>query len=216
MDDLTLNRLNRFYPYRHKCMVCGGEIWYPNAKINGACKIMGTSFNTSKITLGHKLNLMVCEKCFHEKYPDLKTNFGIYREPTKYAFNMSDEEYNEGRLIYSNRKKLWINKYGEEEGLKKWDKYVARQRLTKSREYVVNKYGEATWKKICNLKRNNLANFIRRHGEQKGVQLYKQYIDTTGNCKYFSDISQIFFNELDSVLSKKIYNSLCNQRQGIW
>ena len=257
MDDLTLNRLNRFYPYRHKCMVCGGEIWYPNAKINGAGKIMGTSFNTSKITLGHKLNLMVCEKCFHEKYPDLKTNFGIYREPTKYAFNMSDEEYNEGRLIYSNRKKLWINKYGEEEGLKKWneyckkqsftntfeykhqkygwtreqfdeynksravtkenlikkygeeeglkkwDKYVARQRLTKSREYVVNKYGEATWKKICNLKRNNLANFIRRHGEQKGVQLYKQYIDTTGNCKYFSDISQIFFNELDSVLSKK-------------
>jgi len=46
-----------------------------------------------------------------------------------------------------------IKKYGEEQGLINWNNYCDKQRVTKSKEYVVNKYGIEKWNHICKLKK---------------------------------------------------------------
>lgn len=57
-------------------------------------------------------------------------------------------EYREYNLSRSITPKTMVNKYGLEEGLKRYEKYCEKQRITKSKDYVVAKYGEARWEQI--------------------------------------------------------------------
>lgn len=116
----------------------------------------------------------------------------------KYGENEGLKIYHDSRAI---TKKGMIQKYGEELGIKKWENYCKQQKITKSFDYMINKYGYDKAIEINKSKALTLNNFIKKYGEIEGN---KKYIDfSKKHIKFYSKISQKLFNELDEYLGKK-------------
>ena len=255
---LTLDFLNVERP---KCKCCGEDIIYDNTNVtnyNGNLKIKGKSYKTIKVVNGITYNLKVCQKCLLKHYPNIKNlnrTFNVMSEPTKFAFEIPDDVYIEKRGNYAMTKNKMIEKYGEDEGIKRWnsycarqaetntleykqktygwtekqfkeynksravtlknlikrhgeedgakrwDEYVEQQKLTKSWEYMVEKFGIEKARQINKSKALTLENFINRLGEEKGKIEWLNYIN---NCTFgYSEISQVLFRNLDKYLSNK-------------
>lgn len=59
------------------------------------------------------------------------------------------DAYNSSRAVTVEN---MVARHGEQDGLRKWDEYCDRQKITKSRDYVVAKYGTAYWNELCRRK----------------------------------------------------------------
>jgi hypothetical protein len=106
------------------------------------------------------------------------------------TFNM----YNKSRAVTIEN---LINKYGKDEGTLRWKDYVNIQKLTKSKDYVVDKYGIESWIKLCNSKSNTLKNFVLRYGKDDGPIMYESYIKKfRETALYSSKIATAFFTKL--------------------
>lgn len=117
----------------------------------------------------------------------------------KYNWTKNDfDTFNKSRAI---TKENLIKKYGENDGIKYYDDYVNKQKITKSTEYMIEKYGEEKTKKINASKGLTIENFIKKYGEEEGLRRYEISINNHKN--YFSKISQKFFSELDNIIAKK-------------
>jgi len=127
-----------------------------------------------------------------------KTNTFEYKKE-KYGWTEKQfKEYNKSRAVTL---KNLINRHGEEEGRKMWNKYCERQSETKSWEYMVKTYGEEKANSINKAKSQTIEAYIKRYGEEVGMNMYMEKINKAP--QYYSEISQIFFNELDKYLSPK-------------
>lgn len=99
-----------------------------------------------------------------------ETNTFEYKK-AKYNWTEEDfEKYNKSRAVTLDN---LIKKHGEDIGLKMWLSYVEKQILTKSAEYYINKYGDEKWKELNKSKLQNLENFIKRYGEEKGEDEFR-------------------------------------------
>ena len=77
------------------------------------------------------------------------TNSLEYKQD-KHGWSREDfDSYNSGRAVTVEN---MVARHGEQEGLRKWDEYCDRQKVTKSRDYVVGRYGEAHWDELCRQK----------------------------------------------------------------
>lgn len=100
-----------------------------------------------------------------------------------------------------------IKKHGKIEGRKKWDSYVELQKITKSKNYVVDKYGLEHWLSLCKSKTNTINNFISRHGKTNGILKFESYIEKLKkNLLYSSKIANEFFDIL--INSDNIFGEL--------
>lgn len=116
----------------------------------------------------------------------------------KYNWTIDDfNEYNSSRAVTL---KNLVNKYGEENGIKMWDKYIDKQKETKSKEYVIKKYGYEYWKQLCKSKKVTLNHFIKKYGDEIGKELYINKINK--NIYIPSKASGNYFDKLDIILSK--------------
>lgn len=190
---------------RPRCIYCGNDIFYENTKVGfdkeGKIKITGKSYLTNKLVCGNTYNLCVCEDCFKKKFE--KERFCVLCEGTKYAFNIPDDVYLEGRKMYAMTKECMIRKYGEQEGMERWEKYCKRQSETNTFEYKHKKYG---WTKKqfdeYNKSRSvTLKNLIKRYGEEEGQKRWVNFC--TKRTNFYSDISQRLFDKIDKYLGKK-------------
>ena len=190
---------------RPRCIYCGNDIVYESTKVgfdkNGKIKITGKSYLTNKLVCGNTYNLCVCEDCFRKKFE--KECFCVLCESTKYAFNIPDNVYLEGRKMYAMTKECMIKKYGEEEGQKRWDNYCKRQSETNTFEYKHKKYG---WTKkqfdAYNKSRSvTLKNLIKRYGEEEGQKRWTKFCSKRSN--FYSSVSQRLFDKIDKYLGKK-------------
>lgn len=131
----------------------------------------------------------------------------------KYGWTEEDFiKYNKSRAITTEN---LINKYGEEKGKQKFEDYVNKQKLTKSLDYMINKFGKEKAIEINKSKALMLNNYIKKYGENEGLKQYELMINNHHN--YFSKISQKFFNELDKYLSTKYttYYATKNNEYGV-
>lgn len=96
-----------------------------------------------------------------------------------------------------------IDRYGEEIGKEKWQSYLDKQHETKSWEYMVEKFGEEQARKINQSKALCLDTFINKYGKELGKIKFEEYCN--GNAKFYSNISQNLFNELDKLLNLDSY-----------
>lgn len=74
-------------------------------------------------------------------------------------------------------KEKLILKYGEEDGLKRWDHYVERQRITNTKEYKMRVHG-MTSEEVDTYNKSRavtLENCIKRHGKEKGTEIFEKY-----------------------------------------
>nr|DAK39846.1 MAG TPA: DNA mismatch endonuclease [Caudoviricetes sp.] len=74
-------------------------------------------------------------------------------------------------------KEKLILKYGEEDGLKRWDHYIERQRITNTKEYKMQVHGMTSEEVDAYNKSRavTLENCIKRHGKEKGTEIFEKY-----------------------------------------
>ncbi len=116
-------------------------------------------------------------------------------------FGWSEEQFdlfNKSRAITLDN---LIQKYGEVNGLKKWNIYIEKQKTTKSKEYMINKFGIEKTEIINKQKGLTLENYIRKYGKEYGTIKYLDYINKAKS--YYSKISQECFRKIDEYFNKK-------------
>ena len=187
---------NPYYEDRCKCKICGGELYYENVGFRGTYQeypkiYMGTSPISTKTIGNTTYKLCVCEKCMADHFDDwkdIKNKSRVFNRPTKYAqfaFDIPDNVINEKNLELCVRSlESFTKKYGEEEGKKRWDSYVEKQRVTNTFEYKKEKYGmtleqfdEYNKSRSC-----TVENFINRYGEEEGLKRWNNYIQREAYC----------------------------------
>ena len=178
----TLDFLNIERP---KCKCCGEDIIYDNTDVtnyNGNLKIKGKSYQTVKVIDGITYTLKVCQKCLLKHYPNVKNLsriFNVMGEPTKFAFEIPDDVYYNKRNNYAMTKEKMIDKYGEEEGNKRWEKYCKRQSETNTFEYKQKTYGwtEEEFKNFNKSRAVTLKNLVKKYGEEEGNKRWNDYVE---------------------------------------
>ena len=182
MNNTYLNYLT-FNKIHCPCRICGNPVVWDNSRVTRTNKFTGKTHKLSKNIQDHTYHLSVCQSCFESKFGTNKTNFNVMCEPTKWAFNIPDEDYQIARNNYAMTLNHMIFKYGEEEGRKKWDNYCARQAETKSWDYMVKRFGEEQ-ARLINIKKAQ-----------------------SGGCRSIgvSKISQELFRKLDAVIQHKCF-----------
>ena len=136
-------------------------------------------------------------------------------EYKKKKFNWNKEQFDEFNKSRAVTLKNLQNKYGKELGEIYFNDYVEKQKLTKSHEYMINKYGEEKTKAINQSKGQTLSNYIKRLGKIEGLKQYEIMLSHHKN--YFSKISQKFFDEIDKYISQKYttYYATKNHEYGV-
>jgi hypothetical protein len=64
----------------------------------------------------------------------------------------TEEEFKAYNLSRSITPENMVTKYGLEEGLRRYEEYCEKQKITKSKDFVVSKYGLEAWNIICRKK----------------------------------------------------------------
>jgi len=234
--------MNPKYSNRQKCRICGNDIFYNNVLFAGAYQEypeikQGTSFLTVKKICGNTYQLSVCEHCMEEcvdGYKDVKNRSRVFNMPnrfTQFAFNIPDSVINEKKTELCVRsEESYIKKFGEDEGKKRWDAYVEKQKYTKSFEYwskknnasiedyeqynksractlnnMISRHGEEEgrkrWEEYVKKQRYTTSKdyFIKEYGKEDGEKKYKSFIEARDKQGPYSNISQEFFKELSSI-----------------
>ena len=113
------------------------------------------------------------------------------------------DEFNKSRAVTLEN---LINKHGKEEGERIWKEYCERQSYTSTTKYLVEKFGEERARHINLLKARELDGFIEVYGEEKGREIYEEYIRSTNDRNTYSNFSKDFFDELSNELKKNDVN----------
>lgn len=116
------------------------------------------------------------------------------------------DEYNKSRAV---TKENLIRRHGEEKGLEIWDHYLEQQKLTKSWEYMVEKFGEEKAKEIKQSHAVTYEKFVNKYGVEKGKEKWEHFVSRA--AKFYSNISQKFFSELDKYLNYNTYYATKNK-----
>ena len=137
-----------------------------------------------------------------EKYCSFQKEKNTF-EYKKKEYNFTKSQFNEFNKSRGVTKNNLIKKYGDSDGLIKWNNYVERQRFTKSLDYYIHKYGDIDgplkFNSVNLSKGLTLSNFINKYGEEIGTIKFKEYLNHA--VSPVSKVSQCFFKELDDILS---------------
>lgn len=158
------------------CRICGGNVKYDKPKKN------------QKVLFGESYMLNVCQACLLKKYPNVKNLSRIFNtnnEVTCYAFNIPLDIAKKSNKKYGWTKEKAIDKYGLEKGTEKWEKYIKKQAETNTYEYKKEKYGwtKKEFDEYNKSRAVTLDNLIKRHGREKGIKLWNDYIDRQSETK---------------------------------
>jgi hypothetical protein len=106
-------------------------------------------------------------------------------------------EYNKSRSVTIDN---LILRHGYEKGHEIWENYINKQKVTKSKEYYVNKYGLLKWGKLCESKAHTLANYIKWYGSKKIA--IKKIKERHNMWSCVSKSSQKYLTKFDEYLKK--------------
>ena len=137
----------------------------------------------------------------------IRQSFTNSKEYHMEKFGKTEEEWAQYNKNRSMTKENMISRYGEVEGLAKWNEYTERQRYTNMKEYYVEKFGE-NWEEELNktnsAKAITLENMILKYGEIEGKERYFKSLD--GRKNGYSLMASNFFNNLESLILKDFPN----------
>lgn len=108
-------------------------------------------------------------------------------------------------------KSKFIEKYGELEGVKRWDSYREKQAYSNSYEYKKNKHG---WTKKqfddYNASRAiTLEKCIDRHGEERGINLWNSYVQQ----QIYTKTKNYLIDKYGKELGSEKYKQICKKKQ---
>lgn len=91
------------------------------------------------------------------------------------------------------------NKYGEKEGLKRFNKARNGTSTNNKRENFIKNHSLEEWNELCNKKKQTLENFIKRYGED-GKEKYKQYLFKITRIGCYFDIKSTRVSSKESFI----------------
>lgn len=111
---------------------------YPNAEITARNlnKLFSNTEESIKEKYGNDLGSVKWRS-----YKDIQAETNTFEYKAK-KYNMSKEEFDIYNKNRSSTIENFIERYGEEIGIDKWDAYCERQRYTTTIDYFIEKYGE--------------------------------------------------------------------------
>lgn len=124
----------------------------------------------------------------------------------KYGWTLEEfDDYNRSRAVTVEN---LIKKYGMEEGLDRWDSYCEKQRLTKSKEYVISTYGEQAWHDVCQKKRapHDPATISMIYGITLDQAIEK--ILSRFQARYTSNLEIEFITKIEKLFGKLDHTSI--------
>ena len=137
----------------------------------------------------------------------IRQSFTNSKEYHMEKFGKTEEEWDQYNKNRSMTKENMISRYGEVEGLAKWNEYTERQRYTNTKEYYVEKFGgnwEEELNKTNSAKAITLENMILKYGEIEGKERYFKSLD--GRKNGYSLMASNFFNNLEALILKDFPN----------
>ncbi len=170
------------------CRICGGKLYYDKPK-----KLIKKVDN-------HQYNLSVCQHCLLKKFPNVKNLSRIFNtnnEITCYAFNIPTEIAKKSNEKYAWTKEKAIKKYGEVDGLKKWEEYCKKQAISNTFEYKQNKYGwtKDQFDEYNKSRAVTLENLIQRHGDELGNAIWDNYRQRQSETKSWEYMVKLYGEE---------------------
>lgn len=126
------------------------------------------------------------------------------------------DQYNKSRSVTLEN---LINRHGEKLGREKWESYVARQSYTKSYKYVVDKYGQVEWDRLCKSKTNTYENFLIRHNNniEIATEKYNEYLKSVSIILPSSRIAdELFSNIINKLINTNYKQYYCNIHNQEW
>lgn len=127
-----------------------------------------------------------------------KTNSFEYK---KQKFGWSKDQFDEYNKSRAATLEHMINRYGEITGLALWAEYCDRQKYTKTKDYLISKYGaDVGMQKYLDInKRKSDPHDPKRLSEKLGITLDQAVgiICSRGVFKYTSDLEQEFINAIE-------------------
>ena len=206
-EELT-ELLDRYYPERQKCIHCGGDIYYDTTlitfrptkkRIDTVC-----GCTTTKSINNIDYTLCTCQSCLEKavgKPKNYSRVFNSCNKFTAYAFNIPEDEMRSFNKSSAVTRENMIRRYGEEEGERRWKSYVEKQIRTKSKEYMLAKFGSDKVNEINKRKAITLENMVRLYGEEEGKIRFDNY--QKNKVHFFSNLSQRFFSEIDKLIGDR-------------
>lgn len=147
---------------------------------------------------GHELGMIKWNE--YRKKQELSNKFE-YKSHKHGWTKIQFEDYNKSRSVTLEN---MIVRHGENLGLIKWNDYIENQKITKSKDYVVEKYGFEFWISLCNSKSHTIDNYLKRYkcdtiANKKLIEFYSKL----NSPSTVSKSSQNYFDKLDLILNKK-------------
>lgn len=115
------------------------------------------------------------------------------------------EEYNKSRAVTVDN---LVNRYGTEIGIQKWNEYCERQRLTKSREYVIAHHGEDYWNDLCAAKKAPHDPMIVASTYGISYEQAVNKIISRHSLRYHSNIEREFIEAIQSKIGPLDHTSI--------
>lgn len=169
------------------CKLCSDVIWYPHTLIinkENTAHFINANFLTTKKISNSEYRLCICYSCLLKKYPEIATRnssklFNTCNKYMKFAFDVSDLDFFQQRKNHGITLDKMISKYGEEEGLKKWNSYCKTQSLTNTFEYKKEKLGwsKEDFEKFNKSRAITRENLTLKYGEALGDQKWEKYLE---------------------------------------
>lgn len=207
-----------------RCKLCNKLSIYPNTKIRKTRSftlLANGSEHATKNINRITYNNTICYSCLVPKLSARtlrKSNwFNAFGEAVRIAFEIPDEvlsEVNKSRAITV---KTMTAKYGEEEGLKRYEDYCKKQGDKNKFDYKQKHKG---WTKEqfdeFNLSRSSTKeNFVKRHGKEKGLKMWIDYCkiqSETSTNEYYLEHKAERFDFISEARSKS--RSWCIEKYG--
>lgn len=211
---------NQYFPNGQKCRICKDVIYFYDStfKISRKTKkidVLNKSFRTNK-NLDKVYYLSICEDCLTRKYPEYQEKnksrvFNQMNYLTEYAFDIDhDVALSWMSEKYAITENNLIKKWGLEKGKEKWESYCKKQSDTNTFEYKSKKYGwdREKFDEYNKSRSVTIENLINRHGEEKGLSIWKDYCDRQ---KYTTSV-EFFIEKYGKDKGKEIYENFCKKR----
>lgn len=212
---------NKYFDDKNKCRICNDIVYYYDStfKISKKTKeieLHNKSCETKKNLDIGEYYLSVCEDCLTKKFPEYQNKnksrvFNQMNYLTIYAFNINhNDAFKWTKEKYAITKDNLIKKWGKELGKIKWKEYCDKQSISNTFEYKKEKYGWSREKfDEYNKSRSiTLENLIKRHGEESGLVMWKEYCDRQ---KYTTSI-EYFISKHGEEKGIEIYENFCKKR----
>lgn len=167
---------------------------YSKEKFRRLTAIGVTFIQPRRIYNGHEYHLCYCYDCACKHFPEIpEKHFPLQPASfrSKFLYQISDEDFSQiTSKVCKRTKEGYIERFGKEEGTKRWNSYCEKQSITNTFEYKQEKYGwtKEQFDEFNKSRSCTLENFIKRHGQEEGVRKWNEYCEIqryTTTLEYF-------------------------------